>query len=132
MRRALVLLAAVALAATGCSAGVGTTDLVLGAVYPTGGAQGEGGAEEWHGVSLAAEYANARGGVAGRHVRLRLVDVERGEDAPAAMTALHDAGVDVVLGSYGSTISAPASVAAARQGQVFWETGAVGETVPGA
>jgi branched-chain amino acid transport system substrate-binding protein len=38
----------------------------------------------------------------------------------------------VVLGSYGSTISAPASATAARQGLVFWETGAVGETASGA
>jgi branched-chain amino acid transport system substrate-binding protein len=110
----------------------GTSPILIGAVYPTGGAQGEGGEEEWHGVQLAAEYANAHGGVRGRPVSLKLVDVERGEDAPAALRNLKEGGVDLVLGSYGSTISAPASVAAASAHQLFWETGAVGETVPGA
>jgi branched-chain amino acid transport system substrate-binding protein len=113
-------------------AGPDTGPLVLGAVYPTGGAQGEGGAEEWHGVQLATELVNSQGGVGGRTVELRLLDVERGEDAPAAMRRLKEGGADLVLGSYGSTISAPASVAAAEAHQLFWETGAVGETVPGA
>jgi branched-chain amino acid transport system substrate-binding protein len=131
-----LLLGAVALALT-ASCGTATVtrhggSLVLGAVYPTGGAQGEGGEEEWHGVQLAAEYANAHGGVRGQRVDLALRDVERGEDAPAAMRSLQQHGVDLVLGSYGSTISAPASVAAAGAHQLFWETGAVGETVPGA
>ena len=50
-----------------------------------------------------------------------------------AVDQLHDPGVDLVLGSYGSTISAPAAEAAARRGMLFWETGAVGDmTGPGA
>jgi branched-chain amino acid transport system substrate-binding protein len=100
---------------------------VVGAVYPTGGAQGEGGIEEWRGVQLAAEFANAHGGVDGRPIRLTLEKAEHREQAPAAVNRLADDGVDVVLGSYGSTISQPAARTAARRGMVFWETGAVGE-----
>lgn len=132
--RYLAAVAALALSA-GCGGATATRHagaLVVGAVYPTGGAQGEGGIEEWHGARLAADLVNARGGVGGREVEVRLVDVERGEDAPAAMRSLQREGVDLVIGSYGSTISAPASVAAAAAHQLFWETGAVGETVPGA
>src|SRR5439155_20591933 len=39
-------------------------------------------------------------------------------------------GIRFVLGSYGSTISAPASAEAARRRMFFWETGAVG-SMPG-
>ena len=100
---------------------------VVGAVYPTGGAQGPGGIEEYRGVQLAAEFANAHGGVRGRPIRIELARAERRENAPGAVDALADAGVQVVLGSYGSTISQPAASAAIRHGLVFWETGAVGE-----
>jgi branched-chain amino acid transport system substrate-binding protein len=100
---------------------------VVGAVYPTGGAQGPGGIEEYRGVQLAAEFANAHGGVNGRPIRIDLQRAERRENAPHAVDALSDDGVQVVLGSYGSTISRPAASAAIRHGLVYWETGAVGE-----
>ena len=78
-------------------------------------------------MQLAAEYVNAHGGVGGRQVEVRLKGAEQREQAPAAVEALADDGVKVVLGSYGSTISQPAAATAARRGLVFWETGAVGE-----
>jgi branched-chain amino acid transport system substrate-binding protein len=120
--------ASVLLVAGGCSAaGSGSDDaLRLGAIYPISGRQGPGGAEEANGVRLAVELANERGGVHGRPVRLDLVDVDRGDAAPGALEELRERGVDVVLGTYGSTISAPAAAAAQRSGMVLWETGAVG------
>lgn len=124
MRR-LVAIVALVLVAGACAKSENA--FVVGAVYPTGGAQGEGGIEEWRGVQLAAEFANAHGGVDGRPIRLRLEKAERREQAPGAVAKLADAGIDVVLGSYGSTISQPAARAAARRGLVFWETGAVGD-----
>lgn len=124
IRRAVVLVALL-IASTSCVPG--RDAYVVGAVYPTGGAQGDGGIDEWRGVDLAAEYVNAHGGVGGRPVEVRLQGAEQREDAPAAVDALADDGVKVVLGSYGSTISQPAAAAAARRGLVFWETGAVGE-----
>ena len=124
------LAAAVLLVAAGCSAtGAGSTSdsaVRLGAIYPISGRQGPGGVEEANGVKLAVELANERGGVHGRPVRLDLVDVDRGDAAPAALDELRGRGVDVVLGTYGSTISAPAAVAAERSGMLLWETGAVG------
>jgi branched-chain amino acid transport system substrate-binding protein len=125
MRRRGVIALAVLLIATSCARG--ERPFVIGAVYPTGGAQGPGGIEEYRGVQLAADYANARGGVNGRRIELRLERAERRENAPAAVDALADDGIQVVLGSYGSTISQPAANAAIRRGLMFWETGAVGE-----
>jgi len=43
------------------------------------------------------------------------------------MTKLRKQGAQVVLGTYGSTISSQAALAAKRSGMLLWETGAVGQ-----
>ena len=43
------------------------------------------------------------------------------------MAALDEDGVDLVVGSYGSTISAAAAAEAHERGMLLWETGAVGQ-----
>jgi branched-chain amino acid transport system substrate-binding protein len=101
--------------------------LRIGAVYPISGSQGPGGTDEFHGVELAVALVNEDGGVEGRPVELVPVDVAAADAAPEAIEGLAADGVEIVLGSYGSTISAPAAEAAARRGLLFWETGAVGE-----
>ena len=116
-----------ALAAVAC--GVGTRasgPIVIGAVYPTAGGQGPGGIDEYRGVQLAAQYVNARGGVLGRQVQLRLQPADSSDQAARAVNVFKDTSVPLILGSYGSTISKPASQAAVALGKVFWETGAVG------
>jgi len=120
------LVAVLALAAAGCTRS-GDPGITLGAIYPISGLQGPGGLEEANGARLAVELANRRGGVHGQKVRLDVVDVSAGDAAPAAMEDLHRRGVDLVLGTYGSTISAPAAVSARRNNMVLWETGAVGQ-----
>jgi branched-chain amino acid transport system substrate-binding protein len=99
----------------------------VGAIYPLSGTQGMGGIDELHGVQVAAELINAEGGIGGRPVALDQVDVPEADAAPGAVRELADRGVDLVLGSYGSTISSPAAAAAAGRGSLFWETGAVGK-----
>ena len=129
MPKPLSVLTVLLVLATGCTAASpgGGDALTLGAIYPVSGLQGPGGAEEANGVRLAVELANERGGVQGRPVRLELLDVDRGDAASRALDRLRERGVDVVLGTYGSTISAPAAAAARRSGMVLWETGAVGQ-----
>lgn len=130
MKRVTVaLLALVALSAS-CSSG--PDEIVVGAVYPTAGSQGMGGIEEFRGVRLAADLVNREGGVRGRPVRLVLTPADSMDGAPEAVDRAVDAGASVVLGSYGSTISAPAAETASRLDAVFWETGAVGEVGQGA
>lgn len=99
----------------------------IGAVYPLSGTQGPGGIEEFRGVEVAVGLANADGGVRGRPVELVPIDVPSGDAAPEAIARLEREGVGLVLGSYGSTISEPAALAASDRGLLFWETGAVGE-----
>ena len=65
------------------------------------------------GVQLAVQLVNADGGVGGRPVELVPVDIPSADAAPGAIARLDDDGVRLVLGSYGSTISAPAAEAAA-------------------
>jgi branched-chain amino acid transport system substrate-binding protein len=102
----------------------------VGAVYPLSGAQGPGGIDEHRGVLLAADLVNEDGGVNGRMIGIESVDTPGSDAAAAAIDRLRTAGIDLVLGSYGSTISAPASAEAAEHGMLFWETGAVGMLPP--
>src|SRR5215211_4622246 len=126
--RALALLLALLLTAScGGPAGDSSEPVRVGAIYPLSGTQGMGGIDEYHGVRVAAELVNADGGVNGRPVVLDQVDVPEADAAPGAIRTLADRGVDLVLGSYGSTISSPAAAAAAGHGSLFWETGAVGK-----
>ncbi len=132
--RAVALTLALALVAlvTSCSRPPGTAagrpqPLRVGAIYPLSGTQGPGGVEEYRGVRIAASLANADGGAAGRPIELSPVDVPGADAAPGAVATLASRGIGVVLGSYGSTISAPAARTASERGLVFWETGAVGE-----
>ena len=129
--RVTTVMLAVLLLATSCSGSSGSAGrpepLRVGAIYPLSGSQGPGGIEEYRGVELAARMANQRGGVAGRPIELVPQDVPEADAAPAAVERLASQGIGVMLGSYGSTISEPAAQTASRGGQVFWETGAVGE-----
>jgi branched-chain amino acid transport system substrate-binding protein len=115
-----------ALLATGCSSS-GRPPLVIGAIYPLSGTQGPGGIEEYHGVKLAVDMVNRAGGLSGRSVQLQSLDVADGDAVPGAINALNNKGTKLVIGSYGSTISAPAAKLAIRKGMLFWETGAVGD-----
>jgi len=122
-------MAVVAFASAACSTGPtepSDDPIRVGAVYPLSGSQGQGGIDEHRGALLAAELVNADGGVGGRTIDVVSTDVSAAEVAPGAIEDLHAEGVDVVLGSYGSTISAPASQTAAANDMLFWETGAVG------
>jgi branched-chain amino acid transport system substrate-binding protein len=130
VKRLVALVLTLAGAAAGCSSA--RDPLVVGAVYPTGGSQGPGGLEEYRGVLLASELASRQGGVDGQPISLRLVPADSAEAAPGAVRTLVAEGVDVIVGSYGSTVSRPAAAEAAEQGAFFWETGAVGEMDPGA
>ena len=126
MRRVFALVLATAFVAAGACTSR-EEPLRIGAVYPLSGTQGPGGIDEFRGVRVAAELVNSDGGIDGRPVELVPIDVPAGDAAPAAIERLDEEGVRFVLGSYGSTISAPAAAAAATRGLLFWETGAVGE-----
>jgi branched-chain amino acid transport system substrate-binding protein len=121
---------ATALVAVGCTRNDAPDAIRIGAVYPLSGSQGPGGIDEHRGILLAADLANRDGGVDGRQIQIESIDTPGSDAAASAVDQLRDAGVDLVLGSYGSTISGPASAEAASNGMLFWETGAVGMLPP--
>ncbi|MHB8513145.1 MAG: ABC transporter substrate-binding protein [Actinomycetota bacterium] len=131
MRRNII--AAVVLAITATIGGVvlarthSSSNIVVGAIYPTGGPQGSGGLAEYHGVELAASLANSEGGVNGSQIVLRLAPADSSDQADSAVRTLVNQGIPVIIGSHGSTISRPAAAEALATDTVFWETGAVGE-----
>jgi branched-chain amino acid transport system substrate-binding protein len=100
-------------------------EITVGSLYPLSGPQAEGGDDEARGVQLAAEWQNAHGAL---HVNLKSVGTEQAESVPSAMRQLRQEGIDVVVGSHGSAISAAAAQVASETGMVFFETGAVGLT----
>ena len=120
------LVTAVVVVAASCSGSPSPEPIRIGALYPFTGTQGPGGLEEYHGVRLAAQMVNDAGGVDGRPISLVPIDVPRGDAAPSAVDRLGQAGIGLVVGSHGSTISVPASIEAEHRGMLFWETGAVG------
>jgi branched-chain amino acid transport system substrate-binding protein len=127
MRRAAAVLLALATLAVGSCSSSSPEPIRVGAVYPLSGSQGPGGIDEFDGARLAVQLVNADGGVDGRPIELVPVDTPGSDAAPGAIARLHEEGVRLVLGSYGSTISEPAAEAAAARDMLFWETGAVGE-----
>ena len=124
---------AVAVALSGCSTSSGTPaatsaapPLEIGAIYPLSGPQGGGGVSEERGVALAVDYVNQHGGVHGRQIKLDVIDVPTAESVPPAMAVLAARHIQLVGGTHGSTMSAVAAQEAQRNGQLVWETGAVG------
>lgn len=125
MRKAVLVLAALLMAAA-CSAGQAAPkpDLVVGAIYPLTGPQATGGRQELGGLRAALSLAG------GRRIRLEVVAVETPGAARAAVDRLIDRyHVPIIAGTYGSTLAEAAAARADERHVVYWETGAVADTV---
>ncbi len=103
----------------------------VGALFPLSGDQAPLAQQEYAGVLLARDFVNADGGVAGKPVELVARDLTLREDAEARVADLKRAGASVIIGTYSSSLSMPASQAAARRGLLYWEAGAVADQVTG-
>jgi branched-chain amino acid transport system substrate-binding protein len=124
-------LVAVAALVAGTFAVAPRPPIVVGAVFPLSGNAAPLARETLRGVQLAADMANADGGIGGRRVELDVRDLASASDAPAAMAAIRSAGASIVIGAYSSDLSVPASEAASAQGLVYWEAGAVADRLTG-
>jgi branched-chain amino acid transport system substrate-binding protein len=132
VRRTVLLVAASLLAAVGCSTAAqpppGT--IVLGAIYPLEGPQAPGGREELNGVQTALEIAEERGVLGSRHVELHVISVTTPQEARAAVDRLIDRyHVPAIIGTYGSTLAEVAAARADQRHVVYWETGAVADSI---
>ncbi len=132
----LVGLVAASLALAGCAASATTAPtspppIRIGAVFPISGSAASLAGQELRGVQIAADLVNAAGGVAGRRIELDVRDLESADQAPAVMASLRSDGVSIVMGTYSSDLSVPASTAAQAAGMLYWETGAVADRLTG-
>src|SRR5580704_17355709 len=126
-----VLILAVLGAACASVAAAGPVPFRVGAIFPLSGSTAPDSTDEYLGATLAAQMANAEGGVDGHPIALDLRDVEDQAQIPAAVSSLKADGVPVVIGAYSSQLSIPAAAAVSAAGMVYWETGAVADRVTG-
>lgn len=125
----LLLLALFLVAACGNPTTQSPQDLVLGAVYPLSGPQGEGGRQELSGLQAALRLAQQEG-LLRRPVRLQVESVQTPAEASAAVDRLIDRyHVPVIAGTYGSTLAEAAAARADQRHVVYWESGAVADLV---
>jgi branched-chain amino acid transport system substrate-binding protein len=121
----MLALLALLMSTAGCAGSpADTSALRVGAIYPQRGSQA-GGIDELNGVRVAADLVNASGGVRGRKLELVAEDAPDAAAASHAVDRLADQGVSVMLGTYSSTESVPASARASARGAVYLETGAL-------
>lgn len=121
---------------TACSSGTVNNEsdsetLKIGALYPLSGSLALLGEESYRGAELAIEEANKNGGVAGG----KQIEIIKGDaiDADAAQAeanrVINQENVKAIIGSYSSSISFAASEVTERNGVLYWELGAVADSV---
>jgi branched-chain amino acid transport system substrate-binding protein len=104
--------------------------LTLGAIYPLTGSQAEGGNEEYNGVRAALQLARDQGVSGADRIQLQVEDVRTPAEAAQAVDKLIDQyHVPLIIGTYGSTLSAAAAARADQRHVVYWETGAVADSI---
>jgi branched-chain amino acid transport system substrate-binding protein len=103
----------------------------VGALFPLNGPQSTLARQEYQGIEIARNMVNMDGGVHGVPVQLDSRELDDPSTAAAAVRSLRSDGVSVVIGTYSSALSVPASAAAAGAGLTYWEAGAVADRVTG-
>jgi branched-chain amino acid transport system substrate-binding protein len=103
----------------------------VGALFPLNGPQSPLARQEYQGVEIARDLVNLDGGIAGVPVQLDSRELDDPSAAPGAVSSLRGDGVSVVIGTYSSSLSVPASAAASAAGLTYWEAGAVADRVTG-
>ncbi len=133
MIRRLLLAVLVAASVLGALAAPTSAGHVLrvGALFPLNGPMSPLAREEYQGVEIARDMVNMNGGIDGMPVQLDARELDDPSAAPAAVQSLRSDGVSVVIGTYSSALSVPASAAAAAAGLTYWEAGAVADRVTG-
>jgi branched-chain amino acid transport system substrate-binding protein len=133
MLRRLLLAALLAAALLGAVAAPTSAARVIkvGALFPLNGTMSPLAQQEYQGVEIARDLVNMDGGVKGVPVQLDSRELDDPSKAAAAVQSLRSDGVSVVIGTYSSALSVPASAAASAAGLTYWEAGAVADRVTG-
>ena len=98
----------------------------VGAINPYSGPMGQYGTEVTRGYELAADQANAAGGVLGRKIELIRGDAANPQQGIATVEQLVNKDkVDLFVGTYISGVANAASDTASRYNKLYWETNAM-------
>jgi branched-chain amino acid transport system substrate-binding protein len=120
-------LASLLLAATPLAA---AEPIRIGAINPYSGGMAQYGDEVTRGFELAATWINAKGGIDGRMVEIFRGNATSAQEAIGAVEQLVGRDkVDILTGTYVSSISNAASENALNYGKLFWETNALALTL---
>ena len=104
---------------------------MVGALFPLTGPQAPLAKQEYAGVQIARDFANADGGIAGAPIALITRELTSQADAAGRVQELKTQGVKVIMGAYSSSLSMPVSAAAQSRGLLYWEAGAVADQLTG-
>ncbi len=104
--------------------------LKIGSLYPLTGSLALLGEESWRGAELARIVQNQKGGVLGKEIEWVKAD------APDANAAVSEANrlistekVQIICGSYSSTLAQAASEVAERNKTIYWEMGGISDPI---
>jgi branched-chain amino acid transport system substrate-binding protein len=129
---ALAVVGALVLAACGGSSGGGGTTsgsgsdkspITIGISLPLTGDFSQPGGEAKRGYEVWRDLVNAKGGVLGRQVKLKIVDDASNQDTVVSdyTKLITQDKVDLLLGTFSSLLNFPASAVAEKNGMVFVE-----------
>src|SRR5260370_16051799 len=109
----------------------GAGSIKVGALFPLTGPQAPLAKQEYAGVQIARDFANADGGVAGAPIALITKELTSQSDAAVRVHELNAQGVHAILGSYSSSLSMPVSEEAQSRGLLYWAAGPVADQLTG-
>jgi branched-chain amino acid transport system substrate-binding protein len=123
------LAAAAVLAAAGCGGGdddsssSSSDPIVVGISLPLTGDFSQPGTQAKRGYEIWRDMVNAKGGVLGRKVELKILDDASNQDTVVAdyTKLITSDKVDLLLGTFSSLLNYPASAVAEKYGMVFVE-----------
>ncbi|MGH9102972.1 MAG: ABC transporter substrate-binding protein, partial [Acidimicrobiales bacterium] len=103
----------------------------IGLEFPTTGSEASLGTHQELGAQLVFEYVNHHGGIDGHPIKLYKADSQSnpGAAATAAQRLISQDHVQIIVGSYGSSLAQAEVPVAARNKVMLWEVGAVSPTV---
>jgi branched-chain amino acid transport system substrate-binding protein len=102
----------------------------IGALYPLSGPMALLGTHDMNGVELATEMTNERGGILGK--KIELVKADTPSEAAAGSEAerlINVQKLNVLFGTYSSSLSFVASSVAEKYKKIYWETGAIADSI---
>lgn len=120
---------------TGCGSSSTAADnsknpIRIGALFPFTGNLAQLGEESFRGAEIARKEINAKGGINGRQVEFIKGDAVDAKAAVAeAERLITNEKVDIIIGTYSSSLSYAATEVAERNSKIYWELGAVADDI---